>query len=292
MSSYKINFDQWQQDAAISGLLDALERGFEQFGIDFYLIGALARDTWMGLNNKQPRRATKDVDFAILIPDTKTFNDLKAYLIKEEGFNQYHGNAFVLLWKGGTQVDLLPFGEIEDNGVVQVEGTGHTSINVDGFREVYEEGLPEVELESGNIFKFCTLPGIVLLKLIAWDDRPEMRSKDILDISDILNHYFDIHSDEIYNSHNDLFADDAAELIDIAATVLGRELGAILGHNENIASRVIGILEENTNNQKSSRIAELMTGYFDNSVEANIVILRRIINGIQTTLNDKKQGAI
>ena len=284
MSSYKLNFDQWQQDAAISGLLDALERGFEKFDIDFYLIGALARDTWMGLNDRQPRRATKDVDFAILIPDTNAFNELKAYFTREEGFNQYHGNAFVLLWKDGTQVDLLPFGEIEDNGVVKVEGTGHTSMNVEGIREVYEEGLPEVELESGNIFKFCTLPGLVLLKLIAWDDRPEMRTKDILDISDILNHYFEIHKEEIYNNHNDLFDDEGADLIHIAATVLGRELGAILRHNDHIASRVIGILERNANDAKSSRISELMTKYFDNSVEANIFILRRILKGIQTVL--------
>jgi predicted nucleotidyltransferase len=283
MSYYKIYFDQWQQDATISGLLDALQRGFGKFGIDFYLIGALARDTWMGLNDKKPRRATKDVDFAILIPDTKTFDQLKEYLVGEEGFNEYHGNAFVLLWTDGTQVDLMPFGEIEDNGVVHVEGTGHTSINVDGFREVYDEGLPEVELESGNVFKFCTLQGIVLLKLIAWHDRPEMRSKDILDISDILNHYFDIHSEKIYDGHNDLFEEEAAGLIDIAATVLGREIGAILLHNDNIASRVIDILTQNTNDSANSRIAEVMTSYFDNSIERNIAILQRIINGIQDT---------
>ncbi|MBL7690812.1 MAG: nucleotidyl transferase AbiEii/AbiGii toxin family protein [Flavipsychrobacter sp.] len=241
----------------------------------------------MGLNDKQPRRATKDVDFAILISDTKAFYELKTYFTKEEGFDQYHGNAFVMLWKDGTQVDLLPFGEIEDNGVVHVEGTGHTSINVDGLREVYEEGLPELELETGNKFKFCTLPGIVLLKLIAWDDRPEMRVKDILDISDILNHYFEIHSDEIYNNHNDLFAEESAELIDIAATVLGSEIGEILKRNENIAARVIGILEANTTDADKSRIAELMTQYFENSIEENIALLKRIINGINSTLKQK-----
>ncbi len=284
MSTYKINFDQWQQDASISGLLDALERGFEKFNIDFYLIGALARDTWMGMNDKRPKRATKDVDFAILIPNTKTFNELKEYLIKEEEFNPYHENAFVLIWKDGTQVDLLPFGDIEDNGVVKVEGRGHTSINVDGIREVYEKGLPEVEIESGNTFKFCTLPGLVLLKLIAWNDRPEMRSKDILDISDILNNYFDIHSEEIYNNHIDLFDNEAAELIDIAAMVMGRELGAILKKNKAITSRVIRILEENTNDSKNSRLAELMTQYFDNSIEENIKVLKSIIREIQSAL--------
>ena len=288
MSTYKINFDQWHQNTSISGLLDALERGFEKFNIDFYLIGALAKDTWMSLYNKQSKRTTKDVDFAILIPNTKTFNELKEYLIIEEGFNPYHENAFVLLWKDGTQVDLLPFGDIEINGVVQVEGRGHTSINVDGFREVYEEGLPFVEIESGNSFKFCTLPGIVLLKFIAWDDRPEMRTKDILDISDILNNYFEIHSEEIFTHHYELFVDETAGLIDIAAMVMGRELGAILRHNETIATRVLKILQKNTNDSKKSRAAELMTYHLGNTIEDNIAILRRITSGIQSIVKTIK----
>jgi predicted nucleotidyltransferase len=55
-------------------------------------------------------------------------------------------------------VDLLPFGAIEDeNRKVTIQGTGYTSVHVDGFNEVYEEGLPEVELAGRHHFKFCTL---------------------------------------------------------------------------------------------------------------------------------------
>ena len=280
MSIYKISFENWQQNGGISGLLDALENGFKKFEVDFFLIGALARDTWMGLNYKKPKRTTADVDFAILIPDTKTFTELKEYLVTVEGFNPYHGNSFVLLWKDGTQVDLLPFGDIEDNGCVHVEGTGFTTMNVDGLREVYEEGLPEIELETGNHFKFCTLPGIVLLKLIAWDDRPEMRRKDILDISDILSHYFDIDSDNIYEHHTDLFANENAELIDIAATVLGREMGLILKRNSVLANRIKQIIAANTVSPHSSKMGAILAEYFDNTVEENITFLQRILSGI------------
>jgi predicted nucleotidyltransferase len=59
-----------------------------------------------------------------------------------------------------------------------------------GFTEIYEEGLPELNLEGEHQFKFYTLPGIVLLKMIAFDDRLEHRRDDIKDISDILNHFF------------------------------------------------------------------------------------------------------
>jgi len=284
MNNYELSISKWQQDATISGLLFAIERGFEKFGVDYYLIGALARDTWMGLHNIQPGRATKDIDFAILIPDISTFHELKDYLVAQEDFNEYKENAFVLLWKDGTQVDLLPFGNIEDNGVVRVQGRGHTSINVDGFLEVYQQGLPEVMLETGNKFKFCSLHGIVLLKLIAWDDRPEMRAKDIGDICGILEHYFDINTEGIFNNHNDLFVDKDATLTDIAATVLGREIGVVMSQNHNIANRVMGILAENIQHEGNSKLVRLMTSYYDNTVEDNTRLLQCLLTGIKHSL--------
>jgi predicted nucleotidyltransferase len=262
------------------GLLDALGRGLTRYGIDFFLVGALARDVSMAINNLSPKRATTDADFAILIPDTKTYGELKEYLVGVEGFNTYSGNSFVLLWVDGTEVDLFPFGDIEDQGKVHVDGTGYTTMHVDGFREVYEQGLPEIELESGQKFKYCSLPGIVLLKLIAWDDRPEARRDDILDISDILNHYFDINSNEIYNEHSALFDENDARLIDIAATVLGREMGTILKRNTALANRVTAILNQNTAIAVDSRMGAIMTEYFDNTVEDNIALLKRVKKGL------------
>jgi len=47
MSTYKISFKQLRQEAHLSEMLDALERGLEKFNIDFYLVGAVARDVWM-----------------------------------------------------------------------------------------------------------------------------------------------------------------------------------------------------------------------------------------------------
>jgi len=37
---------------------------------------------------------------------------VKKYLIEVEGFVPYKENAFVLIWKDKTQVDLIPFGEL------------------------------------------------------------------------------------------------------------------------------------------------------------------------------------
>jgi predicted nucleotidyltransferase len=281
MSYYKTSYKQLRQQPAIRELLIALERGFQKFDIDFYLVGAVARDVWMqGIHKMAPRRTTKDIDFAVLINDKGLYEALKEYLINEEGFDSYSGNAFVLLWKDGTNVDLLPFGAIEDeDGRVTVNGTGYTSMHVPGFNEVYEEGLPELELEDTHRFKFCTLPGIVVLKLIAWNDRPEVRHTDIEDISDILNNFFEMYDHEIWENHNDLFEVEDTNLKHIAARVMGREMKKIAQRNKKLYTRIENILNINTVDATNSHMSAIMVEHFDNTVEENIALLNQLKQG-------------
>jgi predicted nucleotidyltransferase len=216
----------------------------------------------------------------VLINDKGTYEALKEYLINIEGFNIYKGNAFVLIWKDKTEVDLLPFGAIEDkDGKVITTGLGLTNISLVGFTEVYEEGLPQLDLEGKHQFKFCTLPGIVLLKMIAWNDRPEKRRDDIKDISDILHHFFDMNDDEIWKNHNDLFEDETADLIHIAAKVMGREMRKIASRNKKLFNRIEGILNNNTNDIPNSKMAAIMVEYFENTVEDNVLLLEQLKQG-------------
>lgn len=278
MSTYKINFKQLRQNPQLSEMLTALERGLKKFDIDFYLVGAVARDLWMSAIHDIPAsRITGDIDFAIFINDKGTYENLKKYLIDIEGFSPYKGNAFVLVWKSFIQVDLLPFGEIEDkNDSVKVEGSGLTSINMPGFKEVYDDGLPEVELEEIHKFKFCTLPGIVILKLLAWQDRPEIRGDDIKDVSNVLKHFFNMYVEEIYENHNDLFGDDNLDLHLIAARVMGREMNKISKRSDVLYNRIKNLLEVNT---KDIDMARIMVEFYENTIEDNLAILKQIKAG-------------
>jgi predicted nucleotidyltransferase len=88
MSTYKINFKQLRQQPQLSEMLSALERGLNKFDIDFYLVGAVARDLWMSaINDIPPSRITGDIDFAVFIDDKGTYDNLKKYLIEVEGFS-------------------------------------------------------------------------------------------------------------------------------------------------------------------------------------------------------------
>lgn len=156
-----------------------------------------------------------------------------------------------------------------------------TNISLQGFTEIYEEGLPELNLEGEHQFKFCTLPGIVLLKMIAFDDRPEHRRDDIKDISDILNHFFDMYDEEIYNNHLDLFGEEEFELKELAARVMGREIKKIAKRNPKLEDRVMSILERNTNDIPNSNMAIVMVEYFKNTVEDNVRLIGQIKMGFQ-----------
>ena len=278
MSIYKISFKQLQQQPHISEMLTALEKGLNKYNIDFYLVGAVARDVWMtAINDIPPSRVTGDIDFAVFINDKNIYADLREYLINVEGFIPYKGNGFVLKWKNIIQIGLMPFGEIEAKpSTITVEGTELTSLNMPGFKEIYDSGLPEAELEEKHRFKFCTLPGIVLLKLLAFQERPEIRRDDIKDISKILKHFFDMYADEIYEKHNDLFGDKDINLNWVAARVLGRDMGKIAQLNEALFLMIKKILKKNTLDIHSSNIAKIMAEFFQNTIEENVKLLEQV----------------
>jgi predicted nucleotidyltransferase len=133
-------------------------------------------------------------------------------------------------------------------------------------------------LEEQHRFKFCTLPEIVILKLIAWQDRPEIRRDEIKDISKILKHFFEMYADEIYENHNDLFGSEDAELNLIAARVMGREMSKIAKRNESLFNRLQELLEVNSNNS-DSEMAKIMLEFFANTIEDNIKVIQKIKEG-------------
>lgn len=76
---YPISFDKIRLKN-LKSLLQKLMQGFETCGTDNYLIGALACDMHMsGLYNYTPPRATQDIDFAVLVNDDKSYEELFNY---------------------------------------------------------------------------------------------------------------------------------------------------------------------------------------------------------------------
>ncbi len=69
------------KDGDLKEVFDILEKAFKKLDVDFYLIGALARDVWYSRgDNAKNVRKTKDVDFAIMIGSESQYESLRSYL--------------------------------------------------------------------------------------------------------------------------------------------------------------------------------------------------------------------
>ena len=226
------------QPAGMNAAMAALQRAFDHFGINFYLIGAVARDIWMTQIYAEPdRRTTKDLDLAVFINDTAEYDALLTWLVEQQGFARTQSSAFCLLYPSATgsghvAVDLVPFGAIADEaGDVYFSGRGMERISTVGFTEVLAEAAT-VATPTGQQWRVVTLPGIVVLKLVAWQDRPE-RGKDAVDIWNLLEVYFNLVQEEIYTSHLELLNEEETPdttnlMLLVGARVLGRHVRQLL----------------------------------------------------------------
>ena len=247
------------------------------------MIGAIARDVWYARGDKK-FRTTKDIDFAILVGSVAQYELVHHYLTAQKEYTSSTTNPFVVIAPDKTAVDLLPFGELAIDHGVEITGEGLTSIQVNGFKEVYETGTKEVEMMDGHHFAVATLPAIVLLKFIAYDDRPEQRIKDARDIANIIAHFFDLEGDMIYEHHSDLFLSDTnLELDEVAAIVIGREIYAMLKGNQPLYQRLIHILNSHLEKGERSDFVRNMVLETNTTIERMI----RYLKGVQTGLSLK-----
>lgn len=280
----KVDFKQLRNEA-LRDIILALEEALEKIGIDYYLIGALARDAWFQ-QEKIVSRTTADVDFAILVPQKEKFGELKTFLAKEKGYVETKGNSFAMISPGGITVDILPFGSIEIDEELNM-ANGEAQVVTNGFKEVFSAALEQFESEDGQLrVKIASLAGIVLLKLIAHQDRPEIRIKDPGDILEILHYYFDLHSSLIYEHHDSVF-DDEQPLEMISARVIGREIGKIVSGNPTLRQRVNTYLTTEIEKQENGSLIRLMQRSTDKYNQEEVTaMLNAIVRGM-TEVKDK-----
>jgi predicted nucleotidyltransferase len=262
-------------------VFDALEEAFVNTGIDYFLIGAQARDHWYQKGGKTSRQ-TRDVDIAVLVGSQEEYNQVRHYLEEHKSYQGTKDNSFVMITPGRIQVDILPFGEIEIDDAVVMAGEGLTSIKVNGFMEVYKTGTHSIELGEGRIFKVATLPAIILLKFVAYDDRPEKRMKDAGDIANIIDNFFELQSDHIYENHADIFtaAVDNMEMEEISAIAIGKEINSIIANNNSLKVRILSILDKHLALKSESRFLRHMLLSENDTIEKRAKLLQHIRDGI------------
>lgn len=232
---------------------ELIDRVCHQYAIPFYLIGAQARDINLLESNISPVRGTMDIDFAIMFPDIEMYDRIREELTRY-GFEKVSEPYRMIHRKTDTVVDILPFGQIEQNGTVRFTER-EIEISVVGFNEVYQS-VREIQIEDIAL-KVTPLSGIVVLKLISWNEKPGNRMKDIDDILFILKNYFTIYQDLFYQEHLDCI-DEIDELnfeLLAGARMLGRHMGTVLKVSDELKDLILKIIE----NRLAGKVGQLST---------------------------------
>lgn len=214
------------------------------FGVDYYLVGAVARDIQLGADAESTRK-TQDVDIAVLINDENRYYELKEALIATGKFDSHPNEAIKLYFKKAIEVDLLPFGEIESaEREIRLSKPKLFVLKMPGLREAFPS-IERIAIADGFMLNVCSIEGLILLKLIANDDRPN-RTKDIDDIEHLIAVYFGLNDEEVYTDYFDVMdlydTGNRDYLKLIGARIIGRKMNALL-HASDLKDRVIDILK-------------------------------------------------
>ena len=255
-----------------------LEKVFSENNIKYYLVGANARDVQLFKAGIKPTRGTADIDFAVMIPDFVVYDKLFDELC-EKGFRRTKENYRLVYDKTNTVLDLMPYGEIEQDYTVNFTERDIT-LSVLGFKEVGEYA-EDISIEDAG-FSLPTSPvvGLIILKLISWNDKQD-RTKDLEDISLLLKSGWDFYEEEAYENHLDLF-DDNFEMITAAARIIGRKMKPILELNKKLYQTIIDILKVAISEKPKAGNTEIILAQnMNKSLEEVHGILSEIKKGIE-----------
>lgn len=234
MNFLKENFERLKNEG-LKETFDVLESAFKKYGIDYYLIGARARDLWTNHIDLKEKRTTEDVDFCIYINEHKQYRNLVADLLSKYGFKRDEKQPYRFYFQG--TIDIIPFGGIEKDGEVFLDEPP-TELSVSGTKEA----VAHAKVVEGN-FKVVTLPGLCVLKLIAFNEKPDSRAKDLQDFYFLLENYGEIAGEQLFDGadYEDLVGEDF-ELSIASAKMLGRQIKNISQGNEDLLNKLKQIL--------------------------------------------------
>jgi len=273
-SIYRTNFEKIKE--VYKDIFEALERAFKRFDIDYYLIGAQSRDVWTD-HLDLTKRTTRDIDYCVYVKDRDTWNQLNEYLINEEEFKRDDQEPY-RFYKGGI-VDLIPFGGIENNGEVILDNP-KTELSVYGCKEVTEDAI----IIDGT-FKVITLSGLCIMKLVAYNEKPDRRSKDLDDFLFLLQNYHEIAGEELFAGKFDDLIKEDFEIRVASARMLGRNMSSILNKNEKLKDKIVNILTDQLRNFSGPEINQM---YEVRERDDQLVIKFKLISETIQGINDHK----
>ena len=122
----------------LKSILQALNTFFQSKEIDFYIVGATARDILLtNLYGLIPERKTMDIDIAIAISNWEEFEIIERELPQRGYFEKDSHQKQRFIYKGFYAIDVIPFGKIaQKDGNIYWPPDGTFAMSVWGFPEI------------------------------------------------------------------------------------------------------------------------------------------------------------
>jgi predicted nucleotidyltransferase len=178
--------------------LRAVVQTANSLGFAYFLTGATARDLILeNIFGRPPGRLTRDLDFGFALSDWKQFESLKAALIATGRFQAsraIHRVSYLYSPDIKVNVDLIPFGGIQDGSKIFWPPQNDFAMNVTGFSDALESSI-HVQIDTALVIPVVSLPGLIILKLFACLDRKHER-RDAPDILKIVSENADAGNEE------------------------------------------------------------------------------------------------
>lgn len=209
-------------------MLVSFQRIAEEQGVPFLLVGATVLHLILTCRyDIKERRKTYDLDFGVMLPDWDCYKRLAHALETSGGFRQNMRRPHEFRY-GANWIDLVPFGSIGQNNAIAWPPERASIMNIVGYEDVFRAAV-EIDFGQDTRIKSASLPGIVLLKLFAWNDRPE-RAKDLVDTWLLMENYFLAGevADKLHTEHPYLLNLPAEKFENlVGARILGRDLASL-----------------------------------------------------------------
>jgi predicted nucleotidyltransferase len=211
--------------------------------VRWYMIGANAINMNFELREESEMRVTEDIDLAVYLNGYQEFETIKQDLI-EHDFKWNGSRPYRFTQETDSLIlDIIPFGGISSGDEIEFYDS-KVRLSVKGLKEMMGETVL-VSMDDNVRFHLASLDALAVLKLISWNERPEWRGKDLEDFLYILDKYFDLHSNEIFEEYNYLFHPESDNMKIIGARVMGIKLKSILTAHGPLFSDLNNIIDKN-----------------------------------------------
>ncbi|MEA2464977.1 MAG: hypothetical protein QOJ98_2724 [Acidobacteriota bacterium] len=238
------------------------------------IVGATARELILRHAYKLDEgRRTEDLDIAMPAGSWQSFEVVEKRLMASgAGHAPKPRRRFEL---HGWKIDILPFGGIEEGGVILWPPDNDTAMSVVGFEEASQHAF-EIILPGTTRAFVASPPGLLILKLIAWSERHlERPHHDAVDLRALLQSYAGPwNEDRLYDEADDLLQRFGYDNELAGSALIGRDAAAIAFPETR--DRITTIVQQDLASE-----AFVLAADMGGRVSDNIKLLQALLTGFQ-----------